>query len=501
METELKFALSPDARRLVERHAVLADPAAGAAATHTDRTTYYDTSDHALHAAGFSLRIRHCLDDGKYVQTVKAAITGSSLRRQEWQWTLSDDGLDLERLDEVPGLLAAMNGSADLQPVFCTEVRRRQQMLHRPDGSLVELALDDGVIVTSGQSESLSELEIELKAGSEQTLFGVGLDLVQAAPLSLQVESKADRGYRLQDCNGPKARKAQGVALDPEATVAACFARLAESVMEHLLSNQPAALRGDEAEGVHQMRVAVRRLRSLLVLFGPLLERRSCGRFEDELRHLGDCLGTARDWDVFLGETLPSAASDGVATGWIEALQAAAETKRHAAHQAAKKAIGAPSFARFAVAFQAWSRCKASALAHDGDRAMGGGGLPADLLDRLEHKLAKRLGDVDKRDAASLHAVRKSAKKLRYGVEYLDSLFGAEAGRYAKRCNRLQKKLGTLNDLETAERQIAELVGNGRLDLAPAAGALSNWCEARRPKCLKKALKACTTFAKRDPFW
>jgi inorganic triphosphatase YgiF len=500
METELKFALSPGARRLVERHAVLADPAAGAAATHTDLTTYYDTADHALHDAGFSLRIRHCLDDGKYVQTVKATIAGASLRRQEWQWTLPGDALDLERLEEVPGLLAAMNGgSSDLQPVFCTEVRRRQQMLHRPDGSLVELALDDGVIVTSGQREPLSELEIELKAGSEQTLFGVGLDLVHSAPLSLQVESKAERGYRLQDCNGPKARKAEGVALDPEATVAVCFAQLAESVMEHLLSNQPAALRGEEAEGVHQMRVAVRRLRSLLILFAPLLEERTRSRFEDELRHLGDCLGTARDWDVFAGDTLPAAASDGVAIGWIESLQAAAETKRHGAHQAAKKAIGAPSFARFAVAFRAWSACEAAALAHGGDRAMGA--LAPGLLDRLERKLAKRLGDIDEDDTATLHAVRKSAKKLRYGVEYFDALFGPEAGRYAKRCNQLQKKLGTLNDFETATRRIVDLVGDGRLDLAPAAGALSNWCEARRPKRLKKAVKACTTFARQDPFW
>jgi inorganic triphosphatase YgiF len=500
METELKFALSPEARGIVERHAVATDPAAGAATIHTDHTTYYDTADHALHEAGFSLRIRHCLDDGTYVQTVEAGVPGSGVRRQEWQWALPADGLNRERFEEVPGLRAAMNGSsADLQPVFCTEVRRRRQLLHRPDGSLVELALDDGVVVSSGQSEPVSELGIELKAGSEQTLFGVGLDLLHSAPLSLQVESKADRGYRLQDCDGPRARRADGLPLDPEATVAASFARIAESVMEHLLSNQPAVLRGEEAEGVHQMRVAVRRLRALLVLFGPLLERRTRGRFEEELRHLGDCLGAARDWDVFADETLPGAAADGVAVGLVEALQAAAETRRHAAHQAAKKSIGAPSFARFALAFGAWSRCEVAAVARDGDRAIGE--LAPDLLDRLERKLARRLGDIDRCDPASLHAARKSAKKLRYAVEYFSALFGPEATRYAKRCTRLQNRLGVLNDLETAADRIADLVSDGRLDLAPAAGALANWREARRPKRLEKALKACAKFAKRDPFW
>ncbi|SKA34020.1 CYTH domain-containing protein [Enhydrobacter aerosaccus] len=508
METELKFSLSRDARRALERHMALRGNVAGEAATRTDHTTYFDTSDFALRNAGFSLRIRRSVDgDGgdTFVQTVKAAQNGagkdgSGWRRQEWEWPVAREELDLEHLDEVPGLLPALQkGLADLQPVFCTEVQRCRQVLQPPGGGLIELALDDGMIVASRQREPVSELELELKEGSEDALLRLGLDLAQAAPLSLQVESKADRGYRLQEGDRPRARKAGRPAIDGDATAARAFASLSDSVLDHLLVNQPAVLRGEESEGVHQMRVAVRRLRSLLVLYTPLLERTSGARFEAELRRLGNCLGAARDWSVFLEQTLPAAEKDGVDANWIEILRLAAESKYHAALQAAKKAVGVPEFARFILSFRTWSRCPPAALASAAEQPVKR--IAPWLLDRLEGKFDKRLKRSDGQEPGTLHAVRKSAKKLRYSIEYLDALFGSKAARYAKACNRLQKKLGVLNDLETATARAAELAGNDRLDLVPAVGALSNWADARRPPLLKKALKACATFAEQDPFW
>jgi inorganic triphosphatase YgiF len=505
METELKFALSPEARRIIEHHVALHRNATEATAAHTDRTIYFDTSDVALRRAGFSLRIRHrrgpAGDDGRYVQTIKAAGNGSGLRRQEWEWTIAGADLELERLDEVPGLSAALTGGhADLQPVFCTEVRRSAQVLHPANGVRVELALDDGVIVAGRQTEPLSELELELKEGPPEALLRLGLEFVQAAPLSLQIERRADHGYRLQDGHGSGAHKAAEVVVAPRASAAEGFARLAGSALEHLLANQPAALRGEQTEGVHQMRVAVRRLRSLLLLFAPLVEQNNRRRFTDELRRFGDCLGTARDWDAFVEETLPKAHVHGLDHGWMESLRQLAEEKRHAAHQAVKKAIAEPAFARFVLSFRAWSGCAEAALTpHVSTLSMKD--VAGNLLGRLERKVARRLDRSDADDPASLHALRKSVKKLRYGIEYLDALFGPEAQRYVKRCNALQKKLGALNDLETASRCVVDLADNGRLDLAPAMGALVNWGEAKRPKLVKKALKARAAYSRQGRFW
>src|SRR5689334_13633666 len=101
METELKFALSPDARRQVEKQVL---DRAAEQAIETDETVYFDTPDRALNKAGSSLRIRHRAGDDGSVQTVKSA--GSGFRRREWEWPVAGNHLDGDRLREVRGLPA-----------------------------------------------------------------------------------------------------------------------------------------------------------------------------------------------------------------------------------------------------------------------------------------------------------------------------------------------------------------------------------------------------------
>lgn len=127
METELKFALSPEARRAVER--VVADDA-HAVACHRDVSTYFDTPDRRLHKAGFTLRVRRRSDRDDFIQTVKA--DGATLRRQEWEWPVAgDDRPDRARLEEVPGLRPILGSrDVDLQALFRTEVERRAHTLH-----------------------------------------------------------------------------------------------------------------------------------------------------------------------------------------------------------------------------------------------------------------------------------------------------------------------------------------------------------------------------------
>ena len=81
------------------------------------------------------------------------------------------------------------------------------------------------------------------------------------------------------------------------------------SALRHLIANVGPAKRGD-AEGVHQIRVAVRRLRAALALFEPHLHPATLSGLNDELRRFGSIFGQARDWDVFVLETLPAAAED-----------------------------------------------------------------------------------------------------------------------------------------------------------------------------------------------
>ena len=208
----------------------------------------------------------------------------------------------------------------------------------------------------------------------------------------------------------------------------------------------------------------------------------------------------ARDWDVFVTETLSQATEDGADTQWIESLSRHAAEKRHAAHQAATKAVLEPDFARFVIALLAWSRCGEVAL-RDGvaDRPLEA--LAPAMLLGLAKKVVKRAADSDVDDAESLHALRKSAKKLRYGIEYLHGLYGHRAKRYHKRCDRLQKHLGDMNDLETATRLGTELTERGRMDLAPALGLLAHWSERRLRKLRKRVDRVRSDFGRERPFW
>lgn len=493
METELKFALSPEAREQIERHAKALATADGAS-TQTQRTTYFDTPGQALRKKGFTLRVREA--DGDFVQTVKSAGNGT-LHRRECEWPVDSAEPDHRLLAGVPGA-PGLDGEA-LEPVFRTDVRRTSLSVTPAAGAKVELAFDDGSVTAGDAGEPLSELELELKNGAEDALFRLGLDLLQVAPLALLNESKAERGWRLRDGVRPKARKPHPVALEPGIAVHEAFARLSAGVLDDLLANQPAALCGDEVEGIHQMRVGIRRLRSLLVLFEGFVEPHAAARFEDELRRLGRVLGEGRDWDVFLDESLPAVIETAADLKTVEPLRAAAGERRHAAHQAAKKAVQETSFTRFVLAFRAWSAsAEATMTDRVGEQALEE--LAPDMLDRLARKVEKRLAEADPDEPVTLHELRKSAKKLRYAIEYFDSLYGGRSERYYRRCSALQKRLGALNDLVTLQRLAEELTAD-RLDLAPALGVVGNRCQAQLARAVDRVAKPLMRMERATPFW
>lgn len=122
------------------------------------------------------------------------------------------------------------------------------------------------------------------------------------------------------------------------------------------------------------------------------------------------------------------------------------------------------------------------------------------MLSRLARKVEKRIGDSDFDDPDSPHSLRKSAKKLRYGIEFLHSLYGRKADAYLKRCNALQKKLGNINDL-VLEALANDLMADGHLDLAPALGPLSNRSKALIAEEMHGAQKALRKFEREDAFW
>ncbi len=107
------------------------------------------------------------------------------------------------------------------------------------------------------------------------------------------------RGYRLAAGEKPKAHKAEEIELPRDVPVVEGFRRIIGSGLGQFIANLPLCST-DDPEPLHQARIAIRRMRSALVLFEPYLEPEATARFEATLKQFGRILGEARDRDVFI---------------------------------------------------------------------------------------------------------------------------------------------------------------------------------------------------------
>ena len=161
---------------------------------------YFDTPDFALNAHKIALRIRRKTseqDRVQYIQTLKTAGRSENglSQRGEWEWTLSQPGLDLMQLQACDAWPEQLSGDS-LVKIFETNFTRYACLLTWGK-SLIELVLDWGEIVSNGATEPLHEIELELKQGETKDLLALSERLMQVLPVRPLDLSKAERGFNL----------------------------------------------------------------------------------------------------------------------------------------------------------------------------------------------------------------------------------------------------------------------------------------------------------------
>jgi|GEM_PF-5618920 len=315
VETELRLGLSAEVIEQV--WAALPCPADTVAHHQQLTSIYYDTADLRLRQLGLGLRVRH--DGRQYVQTIKSDTeSAASLSRSEWEWQVTGPTPALEVID-TPCLrdrLADIT-AATLLPIFFVEYSRRSTLL---SGNAVEAALDCGMLRTrDGAEQPIFELELELKAGATEQLYELALTLLATlkhqghkamlattpAPFWLEARSKAARGYQMMAGGPPQAVHPPRMTLPEDVSTENALAAIVGGCLGHLIANIPCALSSDaNPESIHQIRVAIRRLRSALTVFQPLLPAGDHAWLDAESRWLANRLGPAREWDVFLNEMI-----------------------------------------------------------------------------------------------------------------------------------------------------------------------------------------------------
>ena len=353
-EIELKL-LAPAGvlDRLREAPVIVRHARNGGVARRLD-AVYYDTPDRTLFRHGLSLRIRR--SGNRYVQTIKRApVHGQPFVRGEWEASVDGAAPDLALLpiSEIGSPLDEIASDA-LDPIFETKVRRRTQRLEFL-GAVVEVAYDQGTIEAGERREPLNEVELEVKAGNPRVLFDLGIELLEIAPLRIGTQSKADRGYDLAFDLAPKATRATTPAITAEHTVDDIVAELLGTCQHHLLANQAVAEDGRDHEGVHQMRVALRRLRTASALLRRELGLPTMQGLAAEAKWLATLLGAPRDWDVFVTETLGGPAERlKLDTVDFDGLRRAAEPHRSIAYAALRDALAGPRYNRFQLSLRRW---------------------------------------------------------------------------------------------------------------------------------------------------
>lgn len=496
METEIKLLLPEGRRAAVEGHPAMA------AAEPTDVhqiSTYYDTPDFALRGRGVTLRIRSAGD--ACVQTVKWRDgTGGFADRGEAEWVVEPGGIDRVCLASDPEASRRVGDDLErLAPVFATDITRTRRSLALADETVVEAAIDEGEARAGERRSAISEVELELKRGPAAPMLALALDMAREAGLHYGPEPKSERGYALLTDAPPPREPSGAPAFAPDVTVGEALAELVAAGCRDFAAELPGAARGD-VEGIHRLRAAIRRLRMLLALFAPQLDRGRAAPLDAMLADLGRTLGAGRDWDVFLTETLAEAESD-LGRETVAPLRAAASRSDREAHAAVAAAMSGETPTTLLLGLALWAADGTWARdEHVAARPLADS-MP-DLLDRMERRVMKRGRHLGSRDDIELHALRKSLKKLRYACEDAAPLFeAAVVARYVGNVKKLLQDLGAVNDSAETAQRIADLATPDRQDLAPGAEAVLEWNAKRRKRRLRDLRGRWRKFRRAEPFW
>lgn len=503
METELKLLLAPEDLRRLRRNPRIRALQQGRASTRRVRSVYYDTPQFTLLRAGLALRLR---SDGKrWLQTLKTegqAVAGLHLR-EEWEWPLPGESLDFGLLATTPEakLFRTARLRKALAPVFATEFTRTSLRLGFADDSLAELCLDSGEVRSGRRTAAISEAELELLAGSRLWLFELALELAERVPLRLGQASKAERGYALARGVPPRPVKAASLALDERGSVAAAFSTIVHSCIAHLLANETGFLAGRDPEYLHQVRVALRRLRACFSLFKAVIPQPLFAPVVEQLREQNAALGRARDWDVFVHEMLRALRAQRADEAAVAAFARRCLRLGRVHLRAAQATVAAAAWQRLwlelgrQLAEGAW-------MQEDATLALPLGVFAANLLQQRAAILKRRGKELRELDAAGRHRLRIAAKKLRYAAEFFAALYPRRRVRpYVQSLAAMQEVLGGLNDAATLLRLLPEALAGARAPDARVAGMIEGWSAASTHLQLDALIGAWDHWQRQKPFW
>ncbi len=504
MASTVRFELGAEEAARLAQSPYLVAHTAGEPVSREIVSLWFDTPERELLERGVAVRIDRererrvqavTLGDGRAADA-QGAPAGEAT--SEWHTDLVGDGPAPGVLPEGPAreLLLRPDVEARLAPVFSATHSREERRIRLPRGGDARLVLETGELSAGSRTLPFRLGTLELLAGREAQLYQLALRLHRECPFRLAEADLAARGYALLAPVAAAARKAPRVALDPGLTAGEAFRQIATSCVAHLKENEACALAGEDAEGVHQMRVASRRLRSAISVFREALPGAWTGRLAREVRWLAGEMADAREWDVFLAETLAPLRETMPDEPSLALLAARGAEARDRAYDRVRAAAADPRYTRLLLDL-------ARALAEGWEATVPVVAAARAVLAARDDRALRAGANLEGLDAQGLHRLRIRLKQLRYAVEFFTDLFPGKAPRrYASALADLQDCLGLLQDVAVTGPLLASLeAGEARDALAHAAGLVSGWQAAAASNARERLGRRFERFTGRTRFW
>jgi inorganic triphosphatase YgiF len=511
-EIELKFMVDKERGRPVWNRAIELGFAGAEPAVRELESIYYDTADKALRKAGISLRLRR--DGDRWVQTVKykRRLNAGLSRAEEFEAEVPGKAIEILAIPDAKARKKVQSkiGDDPIEPVCWTLINRRADVINLEDGSVAELALDTGLISAGDHSVDFCEVEIELVEGAPRALYSLAGKLFPEGGLRFSRLSKSERGYLLAEEGiidpEPAPRKARSVSLDSEDTVRMAMRATLRECIEQIALNIPVVERTIDPEGPHQLRVGLRRLRSLFMAFGSAADESRLRLLEADARWLFSAAGDLRDIEAVVADVIrPLADANPDEIGFAALISA---LEREAAGRRAKlRALLADVRTQgFLLDLSLISETlgdDVDAESEDLDQPLSGFAQKA--LSKRWHKAKKIVGDdVEGLEIDARHELRKELKKLRYLVEFFGPLYKKkDVGQFLKRLKAIQAVLGDVMDASIARSLFddAGLIEESDPAMQRAIGWVIGSGKVRARQGWDHAAGLWKDLEKTGPFW
>ncbi|OAI39125.1 hypothetical protein AYO38_08135 [bacterium SCGC AG-212-C10] len=450
---------------------------------------YYDTPDWRLNHAGFTCRVRQKGDSAELTMKGQATSVDGMRSRREMNESvpMGEDDIFAIASGPVGAAVKAVRGRQPMQQLFT--VRTARQLFHLSDdgGRIAEIAVDDTTVESeTGAPGSLARIEVEVDPdGVTRAQRFVDL-FVATARLGPASKSKFETALTAAGLTiSPKSPDLGATGVNASMTAADAGFAIMRKQFGIFLANEASTRLGEDIEGLHDMRVAARRLRAAMSAFGAYLPPIT-QRYREQLGWVAAALGEVRDLDVQLEDMVAwRSGFDAQQAAALDTVEQLFRDRRTAARRRMLFALDSRRYEGFVMRFSRF-------LERGPLRTFLPGRQPLvqvapQLLERRYKKLRK-LGDAIEKTSPpeEYHILRIAGKKLRYALEFMGPVYGADSIAFSQRVTALQDVLGRHQDAEVVIEALQELGRTQGRRLAPPAllvmGAISerNRVEAAR---------------------